>query len=108
MGWGADGPRRTCRECGRTFPETCEWFHRDRAKVRGLRANCKWCQQAATRVYRAGLDAGTLPEHADPRVRARRARRAEKLERARRAGPPARGLAPTGDYAPTWADRLGS
>jgi hypothetical protein len=45
-------PRGQCSKCGKTYPETDEFFHRHKRRGRiELRAICKQCQAQASRKY---------------------------------------------------------
>lgn len=42
---------RTCSCCGKTFPETTEYFYRHKASKKGLNTRCKFCVNAQNKAY---------------------------------------------------------
>ena len=44
--------KKTCTKCGKSFPATAEYFHRDKSKKDGLRETCKKCESERHREYR--------------------------------------------------------
>ena len=45
------GELRTCTACGKPFPATAEYFHKNAGKPSGLHAICKTCKNARARHY---------------------------------------------------------
>ena len=54
---------KVCNTCGRTFPATLEYFHRQRTGKHGLRAICKFC--VAEKRFEADDD---YPINTDPNI----------------------------------------
>jgi hypothetical protein len=43
--------QRKCTACGKPFPATAEYFHKNAGKPSGLHAICKTCKNARARHY---------------------------------------------------------
>jgi hypothetical protein len=79
-------PQKTCRECGKQFPATPEYFHRAKRTADGLRYECKSCIKAYQAEYkkRPEVIARTKAYRSDPEVRARHN---EQMRRFRKENP---------------------
>jgi hypothetical protein len=52
QGYTMQATEHLCKQCGRTFPRTLEFFHRFGQRKDGLRPNCKECQRKAARAWK--------------------------------------------------------
>ena len=73
---------KTCSKCGRTFPATAEWFHRNASKKNGLSSNCKECRREYTRRWNeANPDYQRLYYKVHPEKQLERSRRWNEANR---------------------------